>query len=59
MKSKNVLKTVLSLSLMASVMTSCSSDDNNPDAVDEEEVITTIKVALSSEGGDTHFNLKI
>ena len=53
MKSKNVLKTVLSLSLMASVMTSCSSDDNNPDAVDEEEVITTIKVALSSEGGDT------
>ncbi|MUH34469.1 type 1 periplasmic binding fold superfamily protein [Zobellia amurskyensis] len=53
MKSNKTLKTVLALSLMASVLTSCSSDDNAPEAVDEEEVITTMKIALVGEGGET------
>lgn len=32
---------------------SCSNDDNNPIAVDEEEVITTINVSLSATGAST------
>ena len=53
MKSNRTLKTVLALSLMASVMTSCSSDDDTPEAVDEEEVITTMNITLLSETGTT------
>lgn len=53
MKRNKTLKTVLALSLMATVMTSCSSDDDTPVAVDEEEVITTMNVTLVSQGGST------
>lgn len=53
MKRNKTLKTVLALSLMASVMTSCSNDDDTPVAVDEEEVITTMNVTLVSQGGST------
>lgn len=48
-KNKSV-KTVLALGMLALITTSCSSDDDNPIAVDEEEVITTMNVFLISAG---------
>jgi hypothetical protein len=42
------LKSVFVLGILASIITSCSNDDENPVAVDEEEVITTMNVFLSS-----------
>lgn len=45
------LKTVLALSIMASIIASCSNDDDNPVAVDEEEVITTMNVTLTAASG--------
>lgn len=47
------LKTILALSLLTLLITSCSNDDDNPEAVDEEEVITTMNVSLSTTGGAT------
>lgn len=44
-------KTVLALSIMASIIASCSNDDDNPVAVDEEEVITTMNVTLTAASG--------
>lgn len=35
------------------VLTSCSSDDDNPDPVNEEEVITTLIATLIPNGGGT------
>jgi hypothetical protein len=32
-------------------MASCSNDDDNPEAVDEEEVITTMNITLVGSGG--------
>ncbi|WP_179334768.1 type 1 periplasmic binding fold superfamily protein [Winogradskyella costae] len=40
--------TVLSLS----ALTSCSSDDDTPEAVNEEEIITTVRLELTSASGD-------
>ncbi|MEP2236920.1 MAG: type 1 periplasmic binding fold superfamily protein [Maribacter sp.] len=51
MKRNKALKTVLALSLMATVMTSCSSDDDTPEIVNEEEIITTMTVTLTSADG--------
>ena len=51
MKRNSTLKTVLALSLMATVMTSCSSDDDTPEVVNEEEIITTMTVTLTSANG--------
>ena len=51
MKRNKTLKTVLALSLMATVMTSCSSDDDTPEVVNEEEIITTMTVTLTSAAG--------
>ncbi|SHK14165.1 hypothetical protein SAMN04488007_2147 [Maribacter aquivivus] len=51
MKRNKTLKAVLALSLMATVMTSCSSDDDTPEVVNEEEIITTMTVTLTSADG--------
>ncbi|MDO6473194.1 type 1 periplasmic binding fold superfamily protein [Maribacter sp. 1_MG-2023] len=51
MKRNKTLKTVLALSLMATVMTSCSSDDDTPEIINEEEIITTLTVTLTSANG--------
>jgi len=40
--------TVLSLS----ALTSCSSDDDTPEAVNEEEIITTVRLELTAASGD-------
>lgn len=55
MKRNKALKTVLALSLMATVMTSCSSDDDTPEVVNEEEIITTINITLTSANGNATF----
>lgn len=51
MKRNKTVKTILALSLMATVMTSCSSDDDTPEVVNEEEIITTMTVTLTSADG--------
>ena len=53
MKRNKTLKAIFALSLMAIVMTSCSNDDDTPEIVNEEEIITTMNVTLLSTGGDT------
>ncbi len=41
----------LTLCIAAISFTSCSNDDDNPDPVNEEEIITTMNVTLSATGG--------
>ena len=53
MKRNKTLKAIFALSLMAIVITSCSNDDDTPEIVNEEEIITTMNVTLLSTGGDT------
>ncbi|UOB17470.1 type 1 periplasmic binding fold superfamily protein [Abyssalbus ytuae] len=36
---------------LGAVLVSCSSDDDNPEPVNEEEVITTLTVTLTPQGG--------
>lgn len=43
----------LAMLLMGAVTVSCSGDDNDPVAVDEEEVITTMNVTLTAAGATT------
>tara|TARA_R110002020_G_scaffold2415_5_gene11233 strand:- start:15983 stop:16537 length:555 start_codon:yes stop_codon:yes gene_type:complete len=45
---------ILSATLFATLLfASCSSDDDTPEPVNEEEVITTMTVTLTPEGGGT------
>lgn len=46
------------LALGALIFTSCSNDDDNPDPVNEEEVITTLIITLSPDGGGTDVTLE-
>ncbi|MBT8245284.1 MAG: type 1 periplasmic binding fold superfamily protein [Winogradskyella sp.] len=41
------------LLLLASIFTFSCSDDDNPEAVNEEEVITTLRLTLTPQGGGT------
>lgn len=55
------MKTIklLSLALLAgTLLVSCSSDDNDPDPVNEEETITTMNVTLTPQGGGTPITLQ-
>jgi hypothetical protein len=45
------MKTTLVLLSLGLITLSCSNDDDNPVAVDEEEVITTMTIELASTGG--------
>lgn len=47
---KKSLKSMIALAALGLFALSCSDDDENPVAVDEEEVITTMNVTLSSSG---------
>ena len=40
------------------VLASCSDDDENPEPVNEEEVITTMNVTLTPQGGGTAITLQ-
>lgn len=48
--SKTSLKSIFVLSMLVAIITSCSNDDDTPEAVLEEEVITTMTVSLTSAG---------
>ncbi len=47
------IKFIFALLLSTIVLTSCSSDDDNPEPVNEEEVITTVRFTLIPVSGDT------
>ena len=50
------MKTIKFLSLFALAgltFTSCSDDDENPEPVNEEELITTMTITLAPQGGGT------
>ena len=55
MKTINFL---FSMSFLSLLVTSCSGDDNNPEPVNEEEVITTMTVTLTPQGGGTAITLQ-
>lgn len=48
---------LLTLGYLFIALTACSSDDDNPTPVHEEEVITTIVATLSPQGGGTDVTL--
>ncbi|ASV32100.1 type 1 periplasmic binding fold superfamily protein [Maribacter cobaltidurans] len=50
LKTKSIIG-FLTLCVTAISFTSCSNDDDNPDPVNEEEIITTMNVTLSATGG--------
>ena len=50
---------LLSFLMLGSIfLLSCSSDDDNPDPVNEEELITTMTVTLTPQGGGTTITLQ-
>ena len=50
---------LLSLFMLSGLfLMSCSSDDNDPEPVNEEEVITTMTVTLAPQGGGTTITLQ-
>ena len=46
----NSIKSIIALCFLAIGVVSCSNDDDNPAPIDEEEVITTMNVTLSTTG---------
>jgi len=48
-------KFIFSLSILAALfaVTSCNNDDDNPEPVNEEELITTVNVTLTPQGAGT------
>jgi len=55
MKTINFL---FSMSFLSLLITSCSGDDNNPEPVNEEEVITTMTVTLTPQEGGAAITLQ-
>lgn len=52
------IKFLALLMLGGTVLLSCSSDDNDPEPVNEEEIITTMTVTLAPQGGGTSITLQ-
>lgn len=52
------LKNLTVLFISAFVLTACSNDDDNPEPVNEEEVITTLTATLTPIGGGTAITLQ-
>ena len=55
------IKTIKILSLILFslvIITSCSNDDDNPEPVNEEEVITTLTATLTPVGGSTAITMR-
>ena len=50
LKKKSPLKWTLAVLMISFFVISCSDDDENPQAVDEEEVITTMNITLTASG---------
>ena len=53
-----ILRLLSIFALSALLFTACSDDDDGPDPVNEEEVITTMTVSLSPRGGGTSITLQ-
>ena len=51
-------KTFLSIALVSALFVACSDDDDSPEPVNEEEVITTMTVTLTPQGGGTAITLQ-
>lgn len=47
------MKFIFALSVIGLTFTSCSNDDDSPAPVNEEEVITTMRITLTPQGGGT------
>ncbi len=54
----NNLKFLTSLIFVSIFFVSCSNDDDNPKAINEEEVITTMNITLTPENGGTTVTLQ-
>ncbi len=52
LKNKSI-KSIVAVGVMTFGLMSCSNDDDNPEIVNEEEIITTMNVELSVAGGTT------
>ena len=52
------IKTLAALFCVGLISFSCSDDDNSPEMVNEEEVITTMIVRLTPQGGGTTITLQ-
>ncbi|MDX1314481.1 MAG: type 1 periplasmic binding fold superfamily protein, partial [Eudoraea sp.] len=44
-------KTILSFAFVSVLFVACSSDDDSPEPVNEEELITTMTITLTPQGG--------
>lgn len=49
---KTIFKNFLILAVFGFSIASCNNDDNNPDPVNEEEVITTMNITLTAASGN-------
>lgn len=61
MKTISKMKTIKLLSILLFslvITTSCSNDDDNPEPVNEEEVITTLTATLTPVGGGTAITMQ-
>lgn len=45
------IKSILSLALVSVLFVACSNDDDTPEPVNEEELITTMTITLTPQGG--------
>lgn len=54
----NKFKFLALITIIGTFFIACSSDDNNPAPVNEEEVITTLTVTLTPAGGGTAITLQ-
>ncbi|MCX2718877.1 type 1 periplasmic binding fold superfamily protein [Lentiprolixibacter aurantiacus] len=52
------LRTILSFAIVGALFVSCSNDDDAPAPVNEEELITTMIITLSPQGGGTVVTLQ-
>jgi len=52
------IKAILSLALVSVLFISCSNDDDTPDPVNEEELITTMNITLSPQAGGGDITLQ-
>ncbi len=53
-----ILRLLSIFALSSLLFTACSDDDDTPDPVNEEEVITTMTITLSPQGGGTDITLQ-